>query len=394
MPNELVPVMTFEPVMTIEQSVALYEKTRDFVRRLMKKDVDYGVIPGTEKKRTNSDGTPTPEENTLLQPGGEKLCKFFGLVPDYENTGHIVDFEKGFFHYSYKCVLLRDACRENIDGKAVILGRFAGAGEGSCNSLEKKFRRGTRVCPECGKDNIRRSGKRDNDPPGYVPGYYCWAKTGGCGKNFVHNDARITEQTAKVDPLEVADLVNNIQKRAQKRAFLSAVKTATNASEFYTVDMEAGEHEPAEPSRREEPPRREESQPESTTVSKKQWAEIYGWVQKNGLSLPKILEHYVIKRPGELPKEHFNDCLQKAKDGFAGWKPTADTDVVDEWKKFIATEPKLEELNKALANLDKADKPTRDKVMNEVVLPATNEAGLVYDVATKQFAFPAETASA
>jgi len=90
-----------------------YKTMTTFVAAQMKKDVDFGVIPGTRKP-------------TLLKPGAEKLCRLFSLRPNYELIHFITDFEKPIFHYHYRCTLVRQ-------------GEVVGQGDGSCNSKEKKY---------------------------------------------------------------------------------------------------------------------------------------------------------------------------------------------------------------------------------------------------------------
>ena len=49
----------FIPAMTIEAAVERYNTVTEFVSRVLRRNVDYGVIPGTDK-------------STLLKPGAEK----------------------------------------------------------------------------------------------------------------------------------------------------------------------------------------------------------------------------------------------------------------------------------------------------------------------------------
>ena len=51
--------------LTIQQLAGNMEKLREVMKSVMKKDQDYGEIPGTNSKPT------------LLKPGGEKLCMLF-----------------------------------------------------------------------------------------------------------------------------------------------------------------------------------------------------------------------------------------------------------------------------------------------------------------------------
>jgi hypothetical protein len=226
------------PAVTIEQMVERYNAVCEFARRVLKPGHDYGVIPGTESKPAKDGETPTAKRNTLLKPGAEKLCTLFGLTPDFQRDESLIDFDRGLFLFSYRCVLLRQARQEIIDGKAVITGEVVGTGIGSSNSREKKHIRISRTCPECGKDAIKRSMYAPRDDPGAKPGWYCHGKAGGCGANFSADDPAILEQSVKINPEESADLINTLQKMGCKRSLVAAVLIATNASELFTQDLD------------------------------------------------------------------------------------------------------------------------------------------------------------
>ena len=198
------------PVMDIAQARAAYTAMVDFVKSIMRENTDFGVVPGTTKP-------------TLLKPGAEKLCRFFGLSARFDMTKEVEDWyaEEPFFSYRYKCSLY-----------SLATGALVGEGEGSCNSHEKKYRYRTaaRVCPECGKDAIIK-GKKE-----YGGGWVCFTKKGGCGAKFP--DGHFTgEAQQEINP-DMADLPNTLQKMAQKRAFIAATLIAVNASEFFTQDVE------------------------------------------------------------------------------------------------------------------------------------------------------------
>lgn len=91
-----------------------YKMMVSFVQQQMQKDIDYGVIPGTNNKPV------------LLKPGAEKLCRLFSLYPQLELVQSITDFDKPLFHYHYRCTVYRH-------------GEPIGQGEGCCNSREKKY---------------------------------------------------------------------------------------------------------------------------------------------------------------------------------------------------------------------------------------------------------------
>lgn len=204
----LMPVMTMRAVMERRDAVVA------FTRKAMKRGTDYGVIPGTGDKPT------------LLKPGAEKLCTLFGLSAKFSLTDRVEDWYgndhggEPMFYYIYKCSLYH--------GDWLVA-----EGEGSCNSHEKKYRyrSGERICPKCGKANIRKSKQGS--------GWYCWAKLGGCGETFKAGDASIESQNVgQVINPDIADQVNTIQKMAQKRALIAATLLAVNASEFFTQDLD------------------------------------------------------------------------------------------------------------------------------------------------------------
>lgn len=222
--GETTAIESFMPIMSIEQAVGRHNAVIQFAKTVMREGLDYGTIPGTERK--SRDGTPSSKNNTLLKPGAEKLCTLFGLVPDFQDYRVTEDWDKGFFYYAFRCVLSRN-------------GKQVASGIGSCNSREKKYRRVQRCCPGCGASTLKKSkypprGSKQGTPGGW----WCDSKNGGCGTDFQHDDPAITSQTGTIDPAETADLVNTIQKMAQKRALVAATLVATGASEFFTQDVE------------------------------------------------------------------------------------------------------------------------------------------------------------
>jgi hypothetical protein len=205
----------FMPAMSIELAVERYNTITEFVSRVLRRDVDYGTIPGTEKL-------------TLLKPGAEKLTTFFGLstrfqvierIEDWTGTAH--DGEP-FFYYLYRCQLYR--------GDLLVA-----EADASCNSRETKYRyrESQRLCPSCQQAAIIK-GREE-----YGGGWICFKKKGGCGAKFNNGDASIeSQQTGRVFNPDIADQVNTIQKMSQKRALVAATLLAVNASEFFTQDVE------------------------------------------------------------------------------------------------------------------------------------------------------------
>ena len=216
----------YQPVMTIDQAITRRETIVQFVARIMVKDQDFGVIPGTGDPN-NPDPSKRPKP-VLLKPGAEKLCNFFGLEPEFTPITEEADWTgehhngEPFYYIRYRCRLTRN-------------GVVMGVGEGSCNSWESKYRwrESKRVCPACGKDAIIK-GREE-----YGGGWLCFAKKGGCGAKYGDKDKTIVDQvTGRVPNPDTADVVNTIQKMAQKRALVPATLLATSGSEFFTQDLE------------------------------------------------------------------------------------------------------------------------------------------------------------
>lgn len=199
------------PVLSIQDAIGRYNAVVEFTRSVMKQDKDYGIIPGAGDKPT------------LLKPGAEKLCSLFGLVPDFVTMPEtVINWDAPFFYIRVKCELRRG-------------GALVGSGIGSANSHEIKYRyrNAQRTCPVCGKATIIK-GKEE-----YGGGWICFAKKGGCGAKFMANDPQITEQqTGQIENPDPADLLNTLDKMAQKRALVAATLIAANASEFFTQDIE------------------------------------------------------------------------------------------------------------------------------------------------------------
>jgi len=238
----------FLPAMSMEVALARRAAIVEFTRKIMVRDQDFGEIPGTSKP-------------TLLKPGAEKLCNFFGLEPEFTPVVDEIDWTGAqhggeiFCYVRYRCRLLRQ-------------GRIPGVGEGSCNSWESRYRYrwvSTEYIPE-DLDRTRllkRGGRRTlcefefaidraETTGAYGKPAEYWQKfkeaiTAGVARR-VERDTRQGKAPAwemdadmtlyRIPNPDVADLVNTIQKMAQKRALVAATLIATSASEFFTQDVE------------------------------------------------------------------------------------------------------------------------------------------------------------
>jgi hypothetical protein len=238
----------FLPAMSMEVALARRAAIVEFTRKIMVRDQDFGEIPGTSKP-------------TLLKPGAEKLCNFFGLEPEFTPVVDEIDWTgaqhggETFCYLRYRCRLLRQ-------------GRILGVGEGSCNSWESRYRYQW-VSTEYIREDLdltrllKRGGRRTlcefefaidraETTGAYAKPAEYWQKfreaiTAGVARR-VERDTRQGKAPAwemdadttlyRIQNPDVADLVNTIQKMAQKRALVAATLIATSASEFFTQDVE------------------------------------------------------------------------------------------------------------------------------------------------------------
>lgn len=208
--------------MTTEQTsivpygaAALRAQVENLRAAVMVQDIDYGLVPGSNKM-------------VLLKPGAEKMCSEFGFYPSFEQVTAVEQFDpdRPLFHYRYRAVLYRIGTGERI-----------AEGIGSCNSMEKKYRyrQGERLCPKCGKAAIIK-GRTE-----FGGGWVCFKKKDGCGAKFEDNDPQIVGQQAEqIANPDIFDQINTLDKMAQKRALIAAVLIATNASAYFTQDLEDG----------------------------------------------------------------------------------------------------------------------------------------------------------
>jgi len=219
------------PVLSIDQAIERRDAIQKLKNLVLTKDVDYGIIPGTDKP-------------TLLKPGAEKINSFFGYVPRYDVlAGSIEDWNgqlygEPLFYYHVVCTLEKD-------------GKPVGAGTGSCSSWERKYRyrASKRLCPECGAASLIK-GKAEWEKGDYkIRGsFICFEKKGGCGAKFYGDDPAILNQPlGEVANPDVADIVNTVQKMADKRAYVAATLSATGASQWFTQDVEDLPHEAPAP---------------------------------------------------------------------------------------------------------------------------------------------------
>lgn len=181
--NEVAVMEQRAPTLTASEVKANVQLVQRVMESVMKKDVHYGVIPGTDKP-------------TLLKPGAEVLMSTFRIAVDPQ----IEDLSgPDEIRYRIRCV-----------GTHQTSGTIMGAGIGECSSNEEKYK---------------------------------WKRTYN-QKEFdaTPEDRRrikyFKDNEAKQIRTEPADVANTILKMAKKRALVDFTLTALAASDIFAQDLE------------------------------------------------------------------------------------------------------------------------------------------------------------
>ena len=253
MSNEIVTVQAqsaesffLTPAVAVESALSVYQAKKEFIEAVLKKDVDYGVVPGTSQKPT------------LLKPGAEKMASFFALAPTFVDIEKIEDWtgrdhnNEPLFYYRIRCQLRRN-------------GMVIGEADGSCNSWETKYRyrwvKETDVPDHLDHALIpHRDGAisefafaidkaETSGQYGKPAEYWQRFKDAIMAGTAIRSDRptkggknlpawTIGTTLYRVPNGDVAEVVNTILKMAQKRALVAATLIATNVSDFFTQDIE------------------------------------------------------------------------------------------------------------------------------------------------------------
>jgi hypothetical protein len=225
-------------VVPIDEAVAAIDQRREFMGKVLERiDGALVQIPGVSKK-------------ILGKPGAEALLNAFGLRAELEDEEPpVLDFTgeqhggEPFFRHRQRCRIFW-----YLDADTRICVAQA---SGSCNSWESKYRyrNAERVCPKCNAAAIKKSKYPPrNAPRGTEPGWYCYAKVGGCSAEFAAKDPAIVEQQlGKVANPDLADIENTVLKMAEKRALVAATIIATSYSDLVTQDVDDNAPPTAQP---------------------------------------------------------------------------------------------------------------------------------------------------
>jgi hypothetical protein len=161
---------------------------QEVMKAVMKEDVHFGKIPGTNKP-------------TLYKAGAEKLCTVFRIAPTYQVEDLSTD----------DCVRYRVTCY----GTSQVSGVMLGTGMGECSSDEEKYRW------------IRAYEREWNETPDTRR-----RKQHGWDKN-----ARKEYEVLQVRT-EPASMANTVLKMANKRAYIAMVLAVLAASDIFAQDLE------------------------------------------------------------------------------------------------------------------------------------------------------------
>lgn len=174
--------------MAVAEILSHVTRVQEVMRAVMKPDVHYGKIPGTDKP-------------TLLKPGAELLCMTFRIGAAYAVEDLSTDL---VVRYRVTCT-----------GVHQTTGTTLGTGMGEASSGEEKYK-WVKAYPEeweATPEHLRRK-------------KFGWDK-----------QARKKYEVLQVRT-EPANLANTILKMANKRAYLAMVLSVTAASDCFAQDLE------------------------------------------------------------------------------------------------------------------------------------------------------------
>jgi hypothetical protein len=190
---------------SIESVKGQVEKIQELMKAVMHDGEHYGVIPGTNGKKS------------LLKPGAEKLCFVFRLAPEFEIERD--DLPNGHREYRVKTVL-----------RNMSTGNLVGQGLGSCSTMEKKYRYRNGSDYKITGEPIPKDAKEKKAE--YRRDGYGMKQINGACEWVKYNDTGVVENP------DIADMYNTVLKMAKKRSLVDATITACAASDIFSQDIE------------------------------------------------------------------------------------------------------------------------------------------------------------
>lgn len=169
----------------MKQKLDLVQK---FFKDVMVKDVDYGIVPGTQKP-------------TLLKPGAEKLCELYNFAIIIADKEEEKDLQTGYYRAKLVIRLVHRGT-----------GALVAEGTGEANVYESKYR-------------YRWVSERDL-PRGID-------KDSLVSKEF-ESKSGATYKKYRIENTDLFDHWNTVLKMAKKRALVDAVLSATRSSGIFS----------------------------------------------------------------------------------------------------------------------------------------------------------------
>lgn len=259
----------------VEELKSDIDSIQTALRQVMKDDVHYGVIPGTDKP-------------TLYKPGAEIILSMFRIAVD-PNVEDLSTEE----HIRY---------RVQCKGTHMPTGGHIGVGVGEASTKEEKYAWRAAVCQE----------EYDDTPEHRRRIKY---------KKRWKNNPNEPDQVDRLMQVRQnpADLANTILKMAKKRAMIDLTLTATAASDAFTQDMEdlqdvipagetVGEHVKANTQK---PQRRQSggNKQNNGKATEPQVRMISARLNNGNVSLEACLKAFNVTALEDLPINKVNDVL-------------------------------------------------------------------------------------
>ena len=176
----------------------------------MTQNVDYGVVPGTEKA-------------TLLNPGAEKLALVFKL--DVQPSNELIwgPSEPLHRHLPGDRVPRPDRHPAGLRGGHLLKPR-----------AQPRVPQARANLPEL------RAARGDQGQRGVRRWLAVLAQENGCGAKFPDGDQRVeSQEVGEIENPDLPDTWNAVDKMAKKRGYVDAVLSVTGASAIFTQDIGA-----------------------------------------------------------------------------------------------------------------------------------------------------------
>lgn len=197
--------------------IARTHQIREVMEKVMKENVHFGVIPGTQKP-------------TMYQPGADVLAVTFRIAPKVEQIDDLSTEDSVRY-------------RVRVQGVHQVTGELLAEGVGECSSDEEKYRWRRPVVDDEWKETPE-DRRREK-----------WAR----GQKGAYKQKQI-----RTSP---ADVANTVLKMAVKRAKIAMILNATAASDVFAQDLEDLSEELRESLAGDEPPPQTVQQPQRRSES-------------------------------------------------------------------------------------------------------------------------------